>query len=70
MILGPSFNPASLERGYRRFLVSPDPTIKLYQTPGVLGKMKVSLMSDIAAKKKKGTYKESEVNPGGIALYM
>jgi hypothetical protein len=32
--------------------------------------MKVSLMNDIAAKKKKGTYKESEVNPGGIALYM
>jgi hypothetical protein len=38
MVLGPSFNPASLERGYRRFLVSPDPTIKLYQTQASSGR--------------------------------
>jgi hypothetical protein len=57
MVLGPMFTPAKLKEGMRRFLVSPDPAVKLYQSVTMLVKMKEQVLKGLREKEEKMTFR-------------
>ena len=57
MLLGTMFTPAKLKEGMRRFLVYPDPAVKVNQSVTMLANMKNQVLKDFREKEEKMTFR-------------